>query len=77
VRAQLILPDGVAQFKAAKITDARYQIGTQLMLAGKMKVSSGYRTAYEIFEPLEFFKELAKRGIMVHEEVYERSQIVT
>jgi saccharopine dehydrogenase-like NADP-dependent oxidoreductase len=51
-------------------------IGTQLMLAGKTKVSSGYHTAYEIFEPVEFFEELAKRGILVHEEVYEHRQIV-
>jgi hypothetical protein len=47
------------------------------MPAGKTKVSSGYRTACEIFEPLEFFKELAKGGIMVREEVYERSQTAT
>jgi lysine 6-dehydrogenase len=51
-------------------------IGTQLMLAGKTRVTAGYRTAYESFEPLEFFKELAKRGIMIHEEVYEHRQIV-
>lgn len=50
-------------------------IGTQLMLAGKTRVSSGYHTAYEIFEPLEFFKELAKRGILVHENVYEYRQV--
>jgi len=52
-------------------------IGTQLMLAGKTKVSSGYHTAYEVFEPIEIFKELAKRGILVHENVYEYMQIVT
>jgi saccharopine dehydrogenase-like NADP-dependent oxidoreductase len=52
-------------------------IGTQLMLAGKTKVTSGYRTSYEVFEPLEFFKELEKRGILVHEEVYESSRILT
>ena len=52
-------------------------IGTQMMLAGKTKVSSGYHTAYEVFEPIEIFKELSKRGIMVHENVYEYKQIVT
>jgi saccharopine dehydrogenase-like NADP-dependent oxidoreductase len=52
-------------------------IGTQLMLAGKTKVSSGYHTAYEIFEPADFFRELAKRGILVHERVHEYRQIVT
>ena len=50
-------------------------IGTQLMLAGRTKVSSGYHAAYEIFEPIEFFNELAKRGILVHERVHEYRQI--
>ena len=52
-------------------------IGTQLMLTGKTKVSSGYHTAFEIFEPIEFFKELSKRGILVHENVYEYRQIIS
>lgn len=52
-------------------------IGTQLMLAGKTKVSSGYHVAYEIFEPVDFFRELAKRGILVHERVHEYRQIAT
>lgn len=52
-------------------------IGTQLMLAGKTKVSSGYHVAYEIFEPIDFFRELAKRGILVHERVHECRQIAT
>jgi len=52
-------------------------IGTQLMLAGKTRVSSGYRTSYEIFEPLEFFKALAQRGILVHEEIYAAKRTVT
>jgi saccharopine dehydrogenase-like NADP-dependent oxidoreductase len=52
-------------------------IGTQLMLAGKVKVSSGYHPAYEIFEPIEFFNELAKRGILVHETVHACRQITT
>ena len=51
-------------------------IGTQMMLAGKTKVSSGYHTAYEVFEPIEIFKELSKRDILVHENVYEYMQIV-
>jgi hypothetical protein len=47
------------------------------MLAGKTKVSSGYHVAYEIFEPVDFFRELAKRGILVHERVHEYRQIAT
>jgi lysine 6-dehydrogenase len=42
-------------------------IGTQLMLQRQTKVSKGYHCAYEIFDPLDFFAELKKRGIQVHE----------
>ncbi len=42
-------------------------IGTQLILGGKVKISAGYHPAYSVFEPSDFFDELAKRGIVVHE----------
>lgn len=50
-------------------------IGAQLMLASKARVSSGYHPAYEIFEPIDFFNELAKRGILVRERVQAYRQI--
>jgi saccharopine dehydrogenase-like NADP-dependent oxidoreductase len=46
-------------------------IGAQLIVNGRTKVDSGYRSAYEVYDPTEFFKELKKRGIQVHERVYE------
>jgi len=44
-------------------------IGAQLMTDGRAEVESGYRTAYEVYDPVEFFKELEKRCIQVHERV--------
>ena len=44
-------------------------IGAQLMADGGTEADSGYRTAYEVYDPVEFFKELEKRGIQVHERV--------
>lgn len=55
----------------AKSVGIPLSIGTQLIANGKTKVSIGYRSAYEVFDPIEFFKELKKRGIEVHERVYE------
>jgi len=46
-------------------------IGTQLIVNGKARVNSGYRSAYEVYDAMEFFKELKKRGIAIHERVYE------
>lgn len=46
-------------------------IGTQLIMKSKAKVSSGYCSAYETYDTMEFFKELEKRGIAVHERVHE------
>jgi lysine 6-dehydrogenase len=46
-------------------------IGAQLIANGRTKLKSGYRSAYEVYDPVEFFKELQKRGILVHERVYE------
>jgi len=46
-------------------------IGTQLMLQGKTRVNKGYHCAYEIFYPKDFFNELKKRGIEVHENIHE------
>ncbi len=45
-------------------------IGTQLMLQGKTRINKGYHCAYEIFDPIDFFAELKKRGIQVHERSY-------
>jgi len=44
-------------------------IGTQLILNGRAKVKKGYCSAFEVFEPKEFFAELSKRGIHVQEKV--------
>jgi len=55
----------------AKNVATPLSIGTQLIIKGKAKVNSGYCSTYEIFDPVEFFKELKKRGIAVHERVYE------
>jgi lysine 6-dehydrogenase len=46
-------------------------IGTQLIANGRTRLRSGYRSAYEVFDPVEFFKELEKRGFQIHERVYE------
>lgn len=51
-------------------------IGAQLMVDGRAKVESGYRSAYEVYDPVEFFKELKKRGIQVHESVHEYHKVV-
>jgi saccharopine dehydrogenase-like NADP-dependent oxidoreductase len=51
-------------------------IGAQLMVDGRAKVDSGYRSAYEVYDPVEFFKELKKRGIQVHESVHEYHKVV-
>ena len=47
-------------------------IGAQLMLAGKTNCMSGYHVGYDTFEPEEFFAELRKRGILVHEKMETR-----
>jgi len=46
-------------------------IGTQLIVKGKAKVDRGCHSAYEVYDPVEFFKELKKRGIQVHEQIHE------
>ena len=51
-------------------------IGAQLMVDGRTKVDSGYHSAYEVYDPVEFFKELKKRSIQVHERVYEYHKAV-
>jgi len=50
-------------------------IGTQLILKGKAKVDRGYCSAFEVYDPEEFFRELKKRGIQVHERIYEHRTI--
>ncbi len=46
-------------------------IGTQLIADERTKFKSGYRSAYEVYDPVEFFGELRKRGIQIHERVHE------
>ena len=46
-------------------------IGTQMMINGHAKLDKGYHVAYEIFDPELFFKEMEKRGISTHEQVFE------
>jgi saccharopine dehydrogenase-like NADP-dependent oxidoreductase len=50
-------------------------IGTQLIINGKAKVDKGYWSAYKLYDPMEFFKELKKRGIEVHERVEEYGKL--
>ncbi len=50
-------------------------IGTQFIIKGKAKVDRGCCSAYEVFDPVEFFKELEKRGIQVHERVHEYQKL--
>lgn len=51
-------------------------IGAQLMVDGRTKVDRGYHSAYEVYDPIEFFKELEKRGIQVHERVHEYHKVI-
>jgi hypothetical protein len=51
-------------------------IGAQLMARKRTKIESGYRSAYEVYDPLDFFRELQKRGIQIHERVYEHHKVV-
>lgn len=51
-------------------------IGTQMILEGKVKIKKGYHTAYEIFDPRQFFSEMEKRGINTHEYVYETEKSI-
>jgi saccharopine dehydrogenase-like NADP-dependent oxidoreductase len=60
----------------AKNVGIPLSIGAQLIVNGRIKVDSGYRTAYEVYDPLEFFNELKKRGIIIHERVYEYHEVV-
>ncbi|KON28996.1 hypothetical protein AC482_07345 [miscellaneous Crenarchaeota group-15 archaeon DG-45] len=60
----------------AKNVATPLSIGAQLMVDGRTQVDCGYRTAYEVYDPIEFFTELRKRGIRVHERVYEYHQAV-
>ena len=46
-------------------------IGCQMMINGQAKLDKGYHVAYEIFDPELFFKEMEKRGISTHEQVFE------
>jgi saccharopine dehydrogenase-like NADP-dependent oxidoreductase len=55
----------------AKMVGIPMSIGAQLIITGKTKVDSGPRTAFEVYDPAEFFKELKKRGIQIHEKLYE------
>jgi len=50
-------------------------IGTQLMMAGKSR-GTGVVSPELAFDPEEFFVELAKRGILIHERVEEELTIV-
>ena len=59
----------------AKNVATPLSIGTQLMADGRTKVDSGYRTAYEVYDPIEYFEELKKRSIQVHERVYEYHKV--
>ncbi len=56
----------------AKCVAIPMSIATQLMISGKAKYKSGYHIGYESFDPADFFAELAKRGIMVHEKIERR-----
>jgi len=58
----------------AKCVAIPMSIGAQLIIAGKTNYRSGYHVGYEVFNPSDFFQELAKRGILVHEKI-ERSEI--
>ena len=60
----------------AKNVATPLSIGTQLMADGRTKVDSGYRTAYEVYNSVEFFEELKKRGIEVHERIHEYHRVV-
>jgi saccharopine dehydrogenase-like NADP-dependent oxidoreductase len=51
-------------------------IGAQSMADGRTEVDSGYHSAYEVYDPIEFFKELRRRGIQVHERVHEYHRVV-
>lgn len=57
----------------AKCVAIPMSIGAQLMLSGKTNCKTGYRIGYEAFDPQDFFLELAKRGIMVHERIERRN----
>ena len=56
----------------AKCVAIPMSIGAQLMISGKTDCRSGYHVGYEVFNPTDFFKELAKRGILVHEKIEKR-----
>ena len=59
----------------AKCVAIPLSIGTQLILKGRTRISKGYHCAYELFYPGEFFDELKKRGIEVHEKINEYHKI--
>jgi saccharopine dehydrogenase-like NADP-dependent oxidoreductase len=51
-------------------------IGAQLLADGKTKVDSGYHSAFEVYDPVEFFGQLKMRGIQIHERVHEYHTVV-
>jgi len=59
----------------AKCVAIPLSIGTQLILRGKVRIDKGYHCSYEIFYPEVFFNELKKRGIEVHERIFEYHKI--
>jgi saccharopine dehydrogenase-like NADP-dependent oxidoreductase len=59
----------------AKCVAIPLSIGTQLILKGKTRINKGYHCAYEVFYSDEFFRELKKRGIEVHERTWEYHKI--
>lgn len=58
----------------AKMTGIPASIGAQMLARGKAKVK-GVVAPEACFEPEEFFRELEKRGIRVHETVHEEGFI--
>jgi lysine 6-dehydrogenase len=58
----------------AKMTGIPASIGAQMLAQGKAKVK-GVVAPEACFKPEEFFRELEKRGILVHETVHEEGHI--
>ncbi|GAI87144.1 unnamed protein product [marine sediment metagenome] len=49
-------------------------VGTQLIMAGRSK-GTGVVAPELVFDPEEFFAELAKRGILIHERIEEEGAV--
>jgi saccharopine dehydrogenase-like NADP-dependent oxidoreductase len=64
--------DGARSY--AKCVGIPLSIGAQMMASGKIKVK-GMVDSEGVFDPIDFIKELARRGINVHEKVEEKHVI--